>query len=699
MKCTVLHENKGRIRVHFDLAKMSLKQAECIEEYFTANAFVIKATVYDKTCDAVVLYHGSREAVIALFAALKIETAEEKYLSVIAGSKEINRTYRDKILGTVLIRYAKKLLLPVQIRNIITSLKALKYIIHGLKSLLSGKIEVALLDATAITVALLTGDFETAGSIMFLLRIGEILEEWTHKKSLNDLAHSMAINVKTVWVLENGTEVQKEINEISKGDTVIVRHGSIVPFDGKVVAGEAMVNEASMTGEALPVRKNEGAYAFAGTVVEEGEFRLVVDKVNGQGRYSQIASMIESSEKLKSSTESKASHLADRLVPYSLGGTLLTYLLTRNITKTLSVLMVDFSCALKLSIPIVVLSAIREARSYGILVKGGKFFESVSRADTLVFDKTGTLTYAQPTVRKIVTFSDHDENECLRLAACLEEHFPHSIANAVVNEAIRRNLHHEERHSKVEYVIAHGIASSVDGEKVIIGSYHFVFEDEGCIIPEKEKDKFNLLPEDCSHLYLAKAGTLIAVICIDDPLRKEAYTIVDKLHKADVKKVIMMTGDNEKTASAVAKVVGVDAYYSSVLPEDKANYVKAEQEKGHTVMMTGDGINDSPALSQADVGIAVSEGSELAREISDVTISSDNIEAILTLKKLSDAMQRKIRWNYRTIISFNSLLIALGLLGIIMPTTSATLHNLSTLLISLIGMRNLLKSGEDTEGD
>ena len=695
MKCTVLHENKGRIRVHFDLEKMNLRQAECIEEYFGANAFIVKATVYDKTCDAVVLYRGDRDAVIALFAALKIETAEEKYLSVISGSKEINRTYRDKIIGTVLLRYTKKLLLPVSIRNVITVLKALKYIIHGLKSLLSGRIEVALLDATAITVALLTGDFETAGSIMFLLRIGEILEEWTHKKSLNDLAHSMAINVKTVWALDNGTEVQKEINEIREGDTVIVRHGSIVPFDGKVIAGEAMVNEASMTGEALPVRKTDGAYAFAGTTLEEGEIRLVVDKVNGQGRYSQIASMIESSEKLKSSTESKASHLADRLVPYSLGGTLLTYLLTRDITKMLSVLMVDFSCALKLSIPIVVLSAIREARCHGILVKGGKFFESVSKADTLVFDKTGTLTYAQPKVREILTFSDSDENECLRLAACLEEHFPHSIATAVVNEAIRCNLHHEERHSKVEYVIAHGIASSVEDEKVVIGSYHFVFEDEGCIIPDNEQDKFAALPEDCSHLYLAKAGKLIAVICIDDPLREEAYTIVDKLHRVGIKRVIMMTGDNEKTARAVAKAVGVDDYYSEVLPEDKASFVKAEQEKGHTVMMTGDGINDSPALSQADVGIAVSEGSELARDISDVTISSDNIEAILTLKALSDAMQGKIRWNYKAIISFNSMLIALGLLGVIMPTTSATLHNLSTLLISLNGMRNLLKLNED----
>lgn len=688
MKCTILNESIGRLRVHIEQRRMTLHQADILEYYLRDIDGVIDVKVYDRTGDAVILYNTSRAVIVAALSSFSYENS-----NVIVPEhtgRELNRQYEDRLVGTVIGRIVNKLFLPAPIRIAITVARSLKYIRKGISSLLQGKIQVALLDGIAITTSMVRRDFNTTSSVMFLLKVGEILEEWTHKKSVDDLARTMSLNVEKVWLKTDEAEICVSLNEVSVGDHIIVRTGNIIPLDGVVTDGEATVNQASITGESLPVRKEAGSYVYAGTVVEEGECTLCVDKVSGSGRYDKIVQMIEESEKLKSATEDKASHLADKLVPYSLGGTLLTYLLTRNVTKALSILMVDFSCALKLSMPLAVLSAMRESSFHNISVKGGKFLEAVSEADTIVFDKTGTLTYASPKVAKIITFNEEKEDEALRLAACLEEHYPHSMANAVVNEAKKRNLHHEERHSKVEYVVAHGISSLVDNKKVVIGSYHFVFEDEGCIVLENEKDKFDSLPDEYSHLYLAVSGVLLAVICIEDPLREEAAAVITSLKKLGISKVVMMTGDNERTASVVAKTVGVDQYYAEVLPEDKANFIRQEHEAGRKVIMIGDGINDSPALSESDAGIAIADGAAIAREIADITISADHLFALVTLKSLSDALMLRINSNYGFIIGFNSILILLGVSGIISPAVSALLHNASTIGISLKSMTNLL---------
>ena len=587
-------------------------------------------------------------------------------------------------------RCISKLFLPVPVTTALAIYRSVKYIREGLKALWHGKLSVAVLDATAVTVSMLRGDFNTAGSVMFMLRLGEILEEWTHKKSVADLAGAMSLHIDQVWLQVNDTEVLTPITDIQAGDRVVVRTGNVIPLDGKVVAGEAMVNQSSMTGESMPVPKRPGSYVYAGTVAEEGECVICVEKASGGGRYDRIVQMIEESEKLKSTAEDKAARLADRLVPYTLGGTVLTYLLTRNITKTLAVLMVDFSCALKLAIPIAVLSAMRESSGHHISVKGGRFMESVSKADTIVFDKTGTLTYATPKVAQIVTFGGHKEEDMLRLAACLEEHYPHSMANAVVEEAKVRGLSHEEYHSQVQYVVAHGISSMVEGRTVLIGSAHFVFEDELCRVPEGEEEKFADLPEAYSHLYLCIAGVLAAVICIYDPLRREAADAVKALHACGFTNVVMMTGDNRKTAEAVARQVGVDAVYSEVLPEDKAAFIRGEKEKGHTVIMVGDGVNDSPALSEADAGIAISTGAAIAREIADITIASEDLFELVTLRRLAEELMGRIHRSYRFIVGFNFSLIVLGVAGVLPPTTSALLHNMSTLGISLKCMTDLL---------
>ena len=591
--------------------------------------------------------------------------------------------------------YFKKLFLPMPLRTVITLFRSVKYIRAGLSALAHRKLSVAVLDATAVAVSLLRGDFSTAGSVMFMLNLGEILEDWTHKKSVADLAAAMSLNVDKVWLQRDGTEVLVSIRDVQPGDRVVVRTGNMIPLDGTIVDGEATVNQASITGESLPVLKQPGSYVYAGTVAEEGECVVSVDKAFGGGRYDRIVQMIEDSEKLKSESEDKASHLADRLVPYTLGGTVLTYLITRNVTKMLAVLMVDFSCALKLAMPIAVLSAMRESSHYNISVKGGRFLEAVATADTIVFDKTGTLTYATPTVAQIVTFGGNDETEMLRIAACLEEHYPHSMANAVVTEAKRRGISHEECHSSVQYVVAHGISSMVDGDSVLIGSAHFVFEDEGCTIPEGEEQKFADLPAQYSHLYLCISGKLTAVLCIYDPLRSEAKAAVAALHACGISKVVMMTGDSRKTAEAVAAEVGVDEFHAEVLPEDKANFVRAEKAAGRTVIMVGDGVNDSPALSEADAGIAINTGAAIAREIADITVSSEDLFELVTLRKLSQALMGRIHQNYRFIVSFNLMLILLGVAGIIQPTPSALLHNMSTLGIGLKSMTNLLEEPED----
>lgn len=600
------------------------------------------------------------------------------------------REYQEKLVTKIALHYATRFFIPLPVRALMVISKSFKYIGNGIRTLLRHKIEVPVLDATAIGVSILRDDIGTAGSIMFMLGIGEILEEWTHKKSVGDLARSMSLNISKVWLSVDGKEVLVSSNDVKPGDKVVVHMGNVIPFDGKVYDGEAMVNQASLTGESVAVRKAKDAVVYAGTVVEEGEITILVNQTKNSSRFEKIVAMIEESEKLKSGLESKAEHLADRLVPYSLGGTILTYLLTRNVTKALSILMVDFSCALKLAMPISVLSAIREANAHDITVKGGKFLEAMAEADTIVFDKTGTLTKARPTVADVVSFNEETPDELLRTAACLEEHFPHSMAKAVVNAAMEKNLQHEEMHTKVEYVVAHGISTMINNKKVIIGSYHFVFEDEKSIIPEDKKDLFNTLPEEYSHLYMAIDGALAAVICIEDPLRKEAEDVVRKLHKAGFTKIVMMTGDSERTAKAVAGRVGVDEYYSEVLPEDKAGFIEKEKAAGRKVVMIGDGINDSPALSAADVGIAISDGAEIAREIADITIGADDLYRVVTLKNLSDALMKRIGKNYRTIVGFNSMLILLGVAGVIQPTTSALLHNSSTLLIGLENMKNLL---------
>ena len=698
MKCTILHESVGRLRVHMHCAGMSLHQADVLEYYLRGVDGVREVRVYDRTQDAVVLYGGQRQSVIAALAAFSFSEAEAMDLVPEHTARALNREFEDKLAVTVMRRCISKLFLPVPITSALAVIRSVRYIREGLKALWHGKLSVAVLDATAVTVSLVRGDFSTAGSVMFMLRLGEILEEWTHKKSVADLAGAMSLNVDKVWLQVGGTEVLTPVSDVQEGDLVVVRTGGMIPLDGKVVSGEAMVNQSSMTGESMPVVKRVGSYVYAGTVAEEGECVICVDKASGGGRYDRIVRMIEESEKLKSTAEDKAARLADRLVPYTLGGTALTYLLTRNITKPLAVLMVDFSCALKLAIPIAVLSAMRESSGHHISVKGGRFLEAVAKADTIVFDKTGTLTHATPTVAQVVPFGGREEAEMLRLAACLEEHYPHSMANAVVEEAKKRGLSHEEYHSQVQYVVAHGISSMVEGKKVLIGSAHFVFEDEGCHVPVGEEDKFAALPAEYSHLYLCIAGELAAVICIHDPLRREARAAVAALHECGFTNVVMMTGDNRKTAEAVAAEVGVDAVYAEVLPEDKAAFIHQQREKGHTVIMVGDGVNDSPALSEADAGIAISTGAAIAREIADITIASEDLFALVTLRRLGEGLMRRIHRNYRFIVGFNFSLIVLGVAGILPPTTSALLHNMSTLGISLRSMTDLLPDGEQPKG-
>ena len=690
MKCKILHESSGRMRVHLHCGTMSLKQADVLEYYLKNQSNVSDVAVFDRTQDAVIRYHGDRSSVIAALACFSFRQAESMDLVPEHTSRALNREFEDKLAMTVCRRVINKLFLPMPVTAAIVAVKSLKYIWEGLRALFRGKLTVAVLDATAVTVSVVRGDFNTAGSVMFMLRLGEILEEWTHKKSVADLAGAMSLQVENVWLQAGDEEVLVPVGQVQVGDKIVVRTGSLIPLDGKVVSGEAMVNQSSMTGESQPVIKSPGSLVYAGTVAEDGECVIQVEKAQGSGRYDRIVKMIEDSEKLKSTVEASASHLADKLVPYTLGGTALTYLLTRNITKTLSVLMVDFSCALKLAMPIAVLSAMRESAQFHISVKGGRFLEAIAKADTIVFDKTGTLTYATPTVAEVVPFGGNDEQEMLRLAACLEEHYPHSIANAVVEEAKKRGLDHQEYHSQVQYIVAHGISSMVDDQKVIIGSAHFVFEDEHCVIPEGQEALFQSLNPSYSHLYLCIGGKLAAVLCIADPLRAEAPAAIAALHDCGISRVVMMTGDNRRTAQNVAQAVGVDEVHAEVLPEDKAAFIRKAREEGHVVIMVGDGVNDSPALSEADVGIAISTGAAIAQEIADITVSSEDLRALVTLRQLSCALMDRIHRNYRFIIGFNCSLIGLGLVGILPPTTSALLHNMSTLGISMKSMTNLL---------
>lgn len=693
MKFTIKHESRGRMRVHMEQYRMTYEQADTLLYVIHNHRNVTFVKVYDRTADAVIEYVGDREQIIELLRHFHYESANVPQTVIKTSGRELNNSYQEKLIGSVVWHYSKKLLLPWPIRTALTVGLSIKYIGIGLKCLLQRKIEVPVLDATAITVSLVTKDFSTASSIMFLLGIGELLEEWTHKKSVDDLARSMSLNVSKVWLrTPENQEILVESSKIEKGDKVVVHMGNVIPFDGEVLDGDAMVNQASLTGESVPVQRTVGNTVFAGTVVEEGEITIRVKEVEGNNRFDQIVTMIEESEKLKSELEGKAEHYADKLVPWTLGATGLTYLLTRNVTKAMSILMVDFCCALKLAMPISVLSAIREASLYNVTVKGGKFLEAVAEADTIVFDKTGTLTKAHPTVVDVVNFNDeYSSDDMLRVAACLEEHFPHSMAKAVVDAASKKGLSHEEMHTKVEYIVAHGIATSINGKRTVIGSYHFVFEDEKCVVPEGKKSLFESLPLYYSHLYLAIEGKLSAVICIEDPLRDEAAAVVTSLKKAGISKVVMMTGDSERTASVIAKKVGVDEYYAEVLPEDKAAFVEREKAKGRKVIMIGDGINDSPALSAANVGIAISDGAEIAREIADITVGSDDLYQIVTLKYISNALMKRIKSNYRKIVGFNSGLIALGVAGVLPPTTTALLHNGSTILISVNSMKNLLE--------
>ena len=699
MKFTIKHESRGRMRVHMEQYRMTYEQADTLLYVIHNHRNVTFVKVYDRTADAVIEYVGDREQIIELLRHFHYESANVPQTVIKTSGRELNNSYQEKLIGSVVWHYSKKLLLPWPIRTALTVGRSIKYIGIGLKCLLQRKIEVPVLDATAITVSLVTKDFSTASSIMFLLGIGELLEEWTHKKSVDDLARSMSLNVSKVWLrTPENQEILVESSKIEKGDKVVVHMGNVIPFDGEVLDGDAMVNQASLTGESVPVQRTVGNTVFAGTVVEEGEITIRVKEVEGNNRFDQIVTMIEESEKLKSELEGKAEHYADKLVPWTLGATGLTYLLTRNVTKAMSILMVDFCCALKLAMPISVLSAIREASLYNVTVKGGKFLEAVAEADTIVFDKTGTLTKAHPTVVDVVNFNDeYSSDDMLRVAACLEEHFPHSMAKAVVDAASKKGLSHEEMHTKVEYIVAHGIATSINGKRTVIGSYHFVFEDEKCVVPEGKEPLFESLPLYYSHLYLAIEGKLSAVICIEDPLREEApavvkaAAVVTSLKKAGISKVVMMTGDSERTASVIAKKVGVDEYYAEVLPEDKAAFVEREKAKGRKVIMIGDGINDSPALSAANVGIAISDGAEIAREIADITVGSDDLYQIVTLKYISNALMKRIKSNYRKIVGFNSGLIALGVAGVFPPTTTALLHNGSTILISVNSMKNLLE--------
>ncbi len=690
MKFIIKHDIRGRLRIHMVQSRMSYEEADTLLYYIENLSGVTSAKVFERTCDASISYKGERETLLQALRIFQYQTTDVPADLLAHSGRELNSTYQEKLMQKVVLRAGSKLFLPYPIQAAYAAFKSVHYIWKGLKCLAHKKLEVEVLDATAIGVSVFRADFTTASSIMFLLGIGELLEEWTHKKSVDDLARSMSLNVSKVWLKKDDQEILVSSKDIKPGDEVIVRMGNVIPFDGIVCDGEATVNQASLTGESEPVRKDHGTYVYAGTVLEEGELTIQVKAVSGSTRFEKIVTMIEDSEKLKSGVESKAESLADRLVPYTLGGTALTWLLTRNTTKALAVLMVDFSCALKLAMPISVLSAIREAQTHHITVKGGKFLEAVASADTIVFDKTGTLTKAKPTVKDVVVFNGSSKEEMLRIAACLEEHFPHSMAKAVVTAAKQRSLDHEEMHSKVNYIVAHGISSSINDHKVIIGSYHFVFEDEGCHIPEDQMDKFENLPTEYSHLYMAIDNKLAAVICIEDPLRPEAAAAIRALKAAGIKHVVMMTGDSERTAAAIAKRVGVDEYYSEVLPEDKANYIERQKAKGSKVIMVGDGINDSPALSAADAGVAVSDGAEIAREIADITVASDDLYQLVILKSLSNRLMKRIQRNYRTIVGFNTGLIGLGVAGILQPTTSALFHNTSTLLISLNNMKPLL---------
>ena len=690
MRFKIEHEIRGRVRLHICQKRMTCRQADQLEYFLTKLNGVISVKVVERNQDVVICYSDNREEMLRAIQRFSYEKAEapESYLQ--NSGREMNGEYWEKMVNHVVLHYGKKIFLPLPVRTFLTTLKSVKYILKGVRTLAKCRIEVPVLDATAIGVSMLRGDFSTASSVMFLLGFGEILEDWTHKKSVDDLARSMSLNVSKVWLITEDSEVQVGTDEIKPGDRVRIHMGTVIPFDGIVTEGEAMVNEASLTGESMPVAKHESSYVYAGTVMEEGELTIRVKETSGSTKFEKIVTMIEETEKLKSAVESKAEHLADRLVPYTLAGTALTYALTRNVTKALSILMVDFSCALKLAMPISVLAAIREANAHHITVKGGKFLEAVAEADTIVFDKTGTLTKAQPTVVDVVSFNGDSKENLLRLAACMEEHFPHSMAKAVMDAAKERGLTHEEMHSKVEYIVAHGISTMVDGRKAIIGSHHFVFEDEKCTIPVGKEELFRNLPEEYSHLYLGIEGKLAAVICIEDPLRPEAPEVVKALRKAGFTQIVMMTGDSDRTAKAIATRVGVDKYYSEVLPEDKAKFVEEAKAQGRKVLMVGDGINDSPALSAADVGIAISDGAELAREIADITIGADDLSVMVTLKEISNGLMDKIHKNYRRIVGINGSLIALGVTGVIQPTMSALLHNTSTLLIGMDSMKSVL---------
>ena len=693
MKCTILHESRGRMRVHVCAVRMTLHRADVLEAYLNHQDSVQKATVYERTGDVVLTYTGSRKAAVALLAGYRFDNVELDVLVTSQDSRKINQEYQGKMFDLVAGHFARKLFLPAPIQAAYTLWRSIAFVWKGVRCLLQRRLEVEVLDALSISASLLRGDFGTAGSVMFLLNLGSLLEEWTRKKSLDDLARSMALNVDKVWVRAEGGEVLLPLTKVHAGDEIVVRSGNMIPLDGAVIEGEAMVNQAALTGESMPVRKGEGATVYAGTVVEEGECVFVAKAEGGANRYDKIVSMIEESEKLKSSTENRALQLADRLVPWCLAGTVVTYALTRNVTRAISILMVDFSCALKLSMPLAVLSAMRECGNYHITVKGGKYLEALAKADTIVFDKTGTLTRATPQVVQVIPFSGCEEREVLQLAACLEEHFPHSMANAVVRAAKEQGISHEEMHSEVEYIVAHGIASRVGGERVVIGSHHFVFEDEHCTVPAGEMDRFNDLDPQYSHLYMAASGQLVGVICIADPLRPEAAHVLRQLRELGISNTVMMTGDSDRTAAAIAKQVGVNQYFAEVLPEDKASFVQKAKAEGHTVVMIGDGINDSPALSAADIGIAINSGAAIAREIADVTIKADSLEELVLLKGIANALQHRVSANYRFVLTFNSTLIVLGALGILQPATSAMLHNLSTIGISLKSMTNLLPEG------
>ena len=692
MKCRILHETKGRMRVHLNKLRLTLDEADTLEFYLRSGSGVTKVSVFDRTADVIIYYTAPRSEIIRALSAFSFNDEAARELVPQHTGRALSRNYENELVNTIIFHYARRLLLPAPLRAAWAVINSVRYIKKGVQALLSREINVSVLDASAVTLSILRNDFGTASSIMFLLKIGEILEEWTHKKSVDDLAMTMSLGVDKVWLkTEDGAEVLVPVNQLKVGDHYVVRMGNMIPLDGKVISGEASVNQASITGESMPVVKSAGGYVYAGTILEEGECEICVDKVSGSAKYDRIVRMIEESEKLKSAAEDKASNLADKLVPYSFIGTALTYAFTRNVTRALSFMMVDFSCALKLAMPISVLSAIKECSIHNITVKGGRYLEAVSKADTIVFDKTGTLTLASPHVVDVVSFDGADADEMLRIAACLEEHYPHSMANAVVNEALVRNLQHKECHTNIGYTVAHGISGDVAGRKTIIGSYHFVFEDENCKVPEAELDKFNALPAECSHLYMAQDGVLKTVICIEDPIRPEAKSVIDRLHELGFTNIVMMTGDSERTARAVSEKLGLDEYHAEVLPEDKAAFVRKARQDGHKVIMIGDGINDSPALSEADAGIAINSGAAIAKEIADITVSANDIGTLITLREISAGLNSRIDYNYRFIMGFNMGLIGAGVAGILQPASTALLHNISTIGISLKSMTPLLE--------